>query len=249
MMERTAATAATTRDFIVTKRTSEAARFPTVRLAASVMLMRPAPEGPQVLMLRRSAESPFMPGAFVFPGGAVDSADYKGDAAPGWDDNRVTGEFRARVPAELTTDQPSVSVRDAHALIRAAVREVAEEAGLTVDADGLTLFSHWITPPTERRRYDTHFFLSKAPSGQPAAADAIETHDERWLAPRVALELHGRGELYLVYPTIKHLEQLAAFDSIDALLAFARSKSILTIMPTSSPDEGFVLPRTLEGRW
>jgi len=220
-----------------------------MRLAASVILVRPAPEGLEVLMLRRSAGSPFMPGAFVFPGGAVDPADYHRAAAPGWSDERIAAEFRARVPAELASDQPSITARDARALVHAAVRELAEEASITVDAAGLMLFSHWITPPTEQRRYDTHFFLSVAPSGQSGAADAVETYDERWIAASTALEHYRRGEMLLMYPTIKHLEQLERFRDLAALVAYSRSKPIFTIMPTGSPAEGFVMPGTLEGRW
>ena len=77
------------------------------------------------------------------------------------------------------------------------------------DARALTLFSHWITPPSEPRRYNTHFFFAVAPPNQAARADAHETHDGIWIAPLRALELHREGTLHLVYPTVKHLERLS----------------------------------------
>src|ERR1700678_3221255 len=136
-----------------------------LRLAATVILVRGEAAQTQVLMLRRSAASPFMPGAFVFPGGAVDSVDYERGQAAGWDDERIAAEFRATVPRELAVDQPAIGVRDAHALVHAAVRELAEEASIAVDPATLHLFSHWITPASEPRRYDTHFFAAQAPPG------------------------------------------------------------------------------------
>jgi 8-oxo-dGTP pyrophosphatase MutT (NUDIX family) len=116
------------------------------------------------------------------------------------------------------------------------------------DARALTLFSHWITPPTEPRRYNTHFFFAVAPPNQAPLADAHETHDGIWIVPARALELHRAGTLHLVYPTIKHLERLSSFDSVEAALRYARTKPVLTIMPTLGEDD-FKIPRALENAW
>ena len=116
------------------------------------------------------------------------------------------------------------------------------------DARGLTLFSHWITPPSEPRRYNTHFFFAVAPPDQAALADAFETHDGIWIAPRLALERFARGDLHLVYPTIKHLQRLAAFDSVEAASRFAQTKPVVTIMPHDA-GEDFEIPAGLEATW
>lgn len=116
------------------------------------------------------------------------------------------------------------------------------------DAGALTLFSHWITPPSEPRRYNTHFFFAAAPADQAALADAYEMHDGIWIGPTQALEQYGNGTLHLVYPTIKHLERLANFNSIEAALAYAKSKPIVTIMPADA-GEDFAIPPPLEGAW
>jgi 8-oxo-dGTP pyrophosphatase MutT (NUDIX family) len=116
------------------------------------------------------------------------------------------------------------------------------------DAGALTLFSHWITPPSEPRRYNTHFFFAVAPADQAARADALETHDGIWIAPTAALERRRAGTLHLVYPTIKHLERLAAFDSVESASAFARRKPVLTIVPKDTADD-FEIPATLENAW
>jgi len=116
------------------------------------------------------------------------------------------------------------------------------------DAGALTLFSHWITPPSEPRRYNTHFFFASAPADQAALADADEMHDGIWIGPTRALEQYRNGTMHLVYPTIKHLERLANFDSIEAALAYAKSKPIVTIMPADA-GEDFAIPPLLEGAW
>jgi 8-oxo-dGTP pyrophosphatase MutT (NUDIX family) len=116
------------------------------------------------------------------------------------------------------------------------------------DARALTLFSHWITPPSEPRRYNTHFFFAVAPADQAARADAFETHDGLWISPSQALVRHRAGALHLVYPTIKHLERLSTFDSVDAAQVFARNKPVLTIEPRESAGD-FAIPPELEGTW
>lgn len=116
------------------------------------------------------------------------------------------------------------------------------------DARALTLFSHWITPPSEPRRYNTHFFFAVAPDDQAALADASETHDGMWIAPSAALERRQAGTLHLVYPTIKHLERLAGFDSVEAAHDYAKRKPVLTIVPRDSADD-FEIPAALENSW
>ncbi len=220
-----------------------------MRLAATVILVRDRPAGGfEILMVRRSTRSSFAPDAFVFPGGTVEAGDYD-RLLEGWPGDRISLEFRAEIPEALPTSVPSVGARDASALIAAAVRELSEEASIVIEPKDLSLFSHWITPPSEPRRYDTYFFLARAPRDARGVADALETHDARWFDPREALESFARGELHLVYPTIKHLERLRAFDTVEATIAFGRAKPIRTIMPDRSPAEGFTMPASLENAW
>jgi 8-oxo-dGTP pyrophosphatase MutT (NUDIX family) len=114
----------------------------------------------------------------------------------------------------------------------AAVRELAEEASVEgVDAGGLVKFSQWITPPEVSIRFDTHFFLARAPEGAEPAVDGRECVDLGWFTPRAALAAHERGEILLVFPTIKHLEQLAPFATADELLEFARGRAVVPVQP------------------
>lgn len=125
---------------------------------------------------------------------------------------------------------------------------VLENLSVRLDAGELELFSQWITPPSEGRRFDAHFFIARA-DGQHAIADRHETHDEIWIAPSTALERYRDGSYAMVYPTIKHVERLAAFDSIDALMDFAKTKPIVSIMPHTTAGDGFTLPPALEHAW
>src|SRR4051794_38785727 len=139
-----------------------------------------------------------MGGAWVFPGGAVDTHEGEGDMA-----HRT-----------------------------AAVRELEEEAGVGgVDPTALVKFSRWITPAMVKIRFDTHFFLAEAPAEAEPRVDGSECVDLGWFAPQAALDAHRRGEILLVFPTIKHLEQLAPFASASELLAFARGREVRPVEP------------------
>ena len=115
---------------------------------------------------------------------------------------------------------------------RAAVRELEEEAAVGgIDPAGLVKFSQWITPKEVSIRFDTHFFLAPAPEGAEPQVDGDECIDLTWLTPADALAAHARDELPLVFPTIKHLEQLGAFTSTDALLEYARGREVGPVVP------------------
>jgi 8-oxo-dGTP pyrophosphatase MutT (NUDIX family) len=114
----------------------------------------------------------------------------------------------------------------------AAVRELQEEAGIAVaDPAALVKFSRWITPAEVVVRFDTHFFLAPLPDGQEATIDGDEIVDYGWFTPAAALAAHERGDIALVFPTIKHLEQLAGFANADAVLGFARGRDVGPVQP------------------
>jgi 8-oxo-dGTP pyrophosphatase MutT (NUDIX family) len=121
----------------------------------------------------------------------------------------------------------------------AAIRETEEEAGLTLpDPDALLPFSRWITPAEVKIRFDTWFFVTRAPEGAEARIDAAEVVDARWLRPVDALRQYEQGELQLVFPTIKHLEELCDFASVDDALENARSRRVEPVQPRVLVDGG-----------
>lgn len=247
-----------------------------MRLASTVMLARAAGAHFELFMLRRSERSHFVPDAYVFPGGTLSELD-SSERALARTRFSAASDAPQRISAH-TVGVPLASGRELAALSFAALRELYEEAGvllacdahgkaaevagrsdadfleslerddLYADARQLTLFSQWLTPPQFPKRYNTHFFLARAPDGTTAKADAYETHDGIWIAPEDALARNAAGDLHLVYPTIKHLERLTRFASLDALLEFARTKPILALTPETVAD-GFALPPALENTW
>jgi 8-oxo-dGTP pyrophosphatase MutT (NUDIX family) len=117
-------------------------------------------------------------------------------------------------------------------------RELAEEANVSLpDTSGFVPFSRWITPEEAKIRFDTFFFVTEAPAGVEPRCDGQECVDLRWLRPADALEAGRRDELSLVFPTIKHLEQLAEFDSVEHALESARSRDVQPVMPKIVVEE------------
>jgi 8-oxo-dGTP pyrophosphatase MutT (NUDIX family) len=168
------------------------------RQAAAVILLRDAREGFELLLVRRNPAQRFMGGFWVFPGGAVEAHEGKGDAA-----------HRA-----------------------AAVRELREEAGVGgIEAEALAKYSRWITPEALAIRFDTHFYLARAPAGVDARCDGRECVALRWDAPRAVLAAHRRGELALAFPTLRQLEQLSRFATADELVAYARTHDVRPLHP------------------
>ena len=118
------------------------------------------------------------------------------------------------------------------ALRAAALRELSEEAGIELSGpDELVAFSRWITPPQVKIRFDTWFFLAELPVGASPTVDGNEVVSARWYQPAAALQASAEGELLLVFPTIKHLEQLSRFGSASQLLEYARSTEIRPVQP------------------
>lgn len=215
----------------------------TVREAATVMLVKDLPDL-HVFMLRRNPNSVFSPGAFVFPGGAVDDSDRDPlvfAAATGLDDDR----------ASMLVGQPSHGLR----YWIAAARECFEEAGFVLgdappefgehrDAlnagtaewntivsdhgvrlhlDELSVFAHWLTPEGSPRRYDTWFFVARAPDDQVGAHDDSEAVASEWVRPVDALARARAGAIDLILPTMRTLVALAKFETTTALLDAVRA--------------------------
>jgi 8-oxo-dGTP pyrophosphatase MutT (NUDIX family) len=114
----------------------------------------------------------------------------------------------------------------------AAIRELAEETGVGLDdPEDLVAFSRWITPAVVKTRYDTWFYLAVAPLGSEPRVDGSEMVAARWFEPQDALRAYRTGEIMLVFPTIKHLEQLSSFASAQALIQHARTRTVEPVQP------------------
>lgn len=218
--------------------------------ASTVVLVRDAP-GLEVLMVRRSAGMAFGASAWVFPGGKVAAAD----SDPAWDELSDGSydhyERSLRIAAAREVFEESgllLATRDGKELDAAssvgfdAMRSVVEadpaamlnlmrEAGLRLTLDRLVPFAHWITPAFEPRRFDTHFFLVRAPDGQVVRHDGREAVDHQWVAPGELLAKRLQGEAKLMFPTRLNLQVLAKSANAAAAEAEARGRKIVTVEP------------------
>ena len=105
----------------------------------------------------------------------------------------------------------------------------AEGAQLALDE--LTYFAHWVTPEIEIKRFDTRFFVARAPHGQTALHDEGETSHSEWLDPLVAMDRSRKGEIALPPPTWTTLSRLAKFQAIEEVIAWARRTPIPRVQP------------------
>ena len=120
--------------------------------------------------------------------------------------------------------------------------DVCLEEGLELAVDTIHYFSHWITPLGAPRRYDTRFFVARAPEAQVGLHDDREVIANLWIRPADALDRHHAGEFELIFPTIRSLEVLQRFETVDAALAAAAAiETVPAILPriVAEPEGGF----------
>ena len=224
--------------------------------AATVVVLRDAPHGPETLLLRRHGRSGFAAGAWVFPGGRVDDADRE---------ERFRSRWRGPEPAawreRLSLSDEGVAL----GFLVAAVRETFEETGImvgepretgererlraellagerhfaevleamdaAVDTGKLAYLAHWITPEAEPRRFDTRFFLAELPAKAVVEAHAEELTEARWLSPAAALAAYEAGELRMLPPTIHTLRRLTPFEDVAAVRVGLGDAPVPTFLP------------------
>ena len=189
------------------------------RPAATIILLRRggrhADRALEVLMVRRNPGARFMPGVWVFPGGAVEAEELIEGVSGG----------------ETDVDADELAHR------AAAIRELEEEAGIHLSRDAeLVPWSRWITPVPVPIRFDTRFYLALAPAHSPPKPDGMETVDAAWMNPADALARGEAGEIELVFPTIKHLQSLLPFANADEALTAARELTVEPLMPMIAED-------------
>ncbi|MDQ0016803.1 glyoxylase-like metal-dependent hydrolase (beta-lactamase superfamily II)/8-oxo-dGTP pyrophosphatase MutT (NUDIX family) [Variovorax boronicumulans] len=207
-----------------------------VRAAATVLLLRDTPAGIEVLMTRRSATASFAPGAYVFPGGHIDAAD---EAAKRIATRRPTQSRAQRTQAiaaireafeELGVllahhaDGRPVSAEDIAAMDRGATAGTAfadqcAARGLVLASDQVFTFAHWITDRDLPKRFDVPFLVARMPEGQVPTADESEQFEPCWVRPADALARHAAGNFFMIFPTVRTLQRMAAYATVDAVLA------------------------------
>lgn len=225
--------------------------------AATLVVWRDTAAGPEILVVERSATMAFAAGAIVFPGGRVDQADRELAAALGRsaDAAKVTA---IRETIEETGVVPAVEGQIDAALgleFQAALHAGAEFAtlldahGLALELDALAPFARWMPAFKQPRKFDTLFYVAAAPAGEwiphPQEGECIAAE---WASPAALLDQIAQGEATAIFPTKRNLERLAQHDSLEAMLADARSHSLETIIPWLEEIGGQPHVRIPEGR-
>jgi 8-oxo-dGTP pyrophosphatase MutT (NUDIX family) len=167
--------------------------------AATVVLLRGGSLAPEVLLIHRPGTMVFGPGLHAFPGGKVDPEDL--EDRPGRDGRMSAAEAANRLGGILPE-------RDALALHHAAVREVAEEVGVSLRPRDLAPIALWTTPRFMPRRFATWFFVADLPPDAVPVFEPEEVAAHRWLTAHDALEARADGEIEMWVPTTSVLERL-----------------------------------------
>jgi 8-oxo-dGTP pyrophosphatase MutT (NUDIX family) len=214
------------------------------RPAASTIVLRRHPF--EILFLRRSSASTFVPDAWIFPGGAVDPVDR---LVGGEEELSILKACAARELFEEAGIWIGPELDDAETWRARLLDEPGAFAELSrispPDLERLVWTSRWVTPVGIPKRYDTWFFLLEVEDASEATAEHREGVEVRWLAPAEALRLHGEGAFSMVFPTIRNLQALAAFESARELLEARRDATIPTTRPVLIVEGGkkrLVLP-------
>jgi 8-oxo-dGTP pyrophosphatase MutT (NUDIX family) len=174
--------------------------------SATVVVLRDTAAGLEVLLLQRSAKDGGDGGAWVFPGGRVDPQDHR------------------------DSDLDSTP-----ALLRGAVRETREEAGIELDMGSLLYIARWITPEIASRRYDTHFFATRLTADTRVRVDGEEIRTHRWFRPEDALQASRRREIRLAPPTFVTTDWLAGEPGSAAALETLARGPLVTFRPRICP--------------
>jgi len=226
--------------------------------AATVVLLRNAAPGIELLLLERHGNTAFAGGAMVFPGGRVDPGDLEVVADP----SIATGfagfdpvDAAARVAAARETFEEADVLLSAGPAIDPGVRRDwrarlnANEAaygaflaatGHVLHAAALVPFAHWVPPAAAKiaRRFDTRFYLATLPQGETVTPDGHEAVTAHWTSAATAVARAEAGEIGLVFPTRRNLERLAQYADLATLLAATRARDVVRIEPAMIARDG-----------
>jgi 8-oxo-dGTP pyrophosphatase MutT (NUDIX family) len=133
-----------------------------------------------------------------------------------------------------------------------ALADLLREVGLELRADLLRPWAQWVTPPGERRRFDTRFLVAVQPAGQQARYLAGEAERAAWMSPSTALQEWAAGTLPMLPPTAVAMEELAVAPSVEKLMSTPRVLRPVSpwLAASGAEDDGsprYVLQVDLDG--
>jgi 8-oxo-dGTP pyrophosphatase MutT (NUDIX family) len=210
--------------------------------AATLVLMRPEPDGPpKLLLMERTGHMAFAAGAIVFPGGRVDASDRDAaEAYPKWPDAdlRIAALRETLEEVGIAAAVEPRLAGERHAALRDRLERgegfsnALRSEGLALSLDRLVPFARWLPNLPEPRRFDATFYLAEAPvDAPPPTAQAGEARRVFWASAAEMLAEVDAGRARAIFPTRRNLERLARFASFDEARADAERHPIRTITP------------------
>lgn len=220
------------------------ASTPAIPAATLVMVREQPGETPQLLMVERAEGMAFAGGALVFPGGRIDEHDRQ--MAPDEESAAAVAAIRetleeAAIPVGLSP-VPSAETclkLQAELLADRPFGSLLERHGIELRLDSLAPFARWVPRFHATRRFDTLFYLARAPGPDwiPHVVEG-ECSGAFWISAAEALEREQRGESRLIFPTRRNLERLARHSTFEEMTADAEAHPIEPISPWVEEIEG-----------
>lgn len=234
----------------------------TPRAAATILLLRENGEQLEIFLQKRNPKATFVGGVHVFPGGKVDNQDFDfpqellslpSQEAPILNQTgglpsviaairecfEEAGVLIARNKNNETFNVPQSQLEKFEQHRRAVLEqeltfaEFCRQEDIILALDEMAYISRWITPEISPMRFDTHFFVAPMPAQQTGIHDGYESIESVWMTPTTALTKQRSGEIDLILPTIRSLEQIEAFNTVHSAMEYFRESQPT---PTTDPQ-------------
>lgn len=229
--------------------------------AATIILLRDQPGArPAIPMVGRGAHLAFAASRMVFPGGRVDPDDRRlverpdllveGPAIETEDlAHRITAIRETIEEIGLAPGIDGVRTPEQIAEMREALHgghplsSIIERLGLRIDPHDIHPFARWRPDHELSRRFDTRFYIARAPEIGEACADGHESSHLVW----ATAEQHLMNRA-LIFPTIRNLERIGQVSDFDDAVAFVSRYPIDMVTPwieTRDGEHWLCIPDTL----
>ena len=228
--------------------------------ASTVLIIRNCTSGIEVFMVVRHHQIDFASGALVFPGGKVDDSDYDEklvNYVSKNNDNKKILPFKIAAIREsfeeanvlFANDKKEKKNINSKRFLEfniwrekfnnknASMFKFAKDENITFSTDDLIPFAHWVTPEMMPKRFDTRFYIAKAPDGHEGLHDGTESVDSIWINPKDALDDCYERKRNIIFPTRLNLEKLSKSQSVDEAISNAKKDNIITVTPTIERDK------------
>lgn len=233
--------------------------------SSTILLIRDDSDGLEVFMVTRNSGIDFAGGALVYPGGKVDPEDLMPglpeycEGIDGLSDLEVASRVcgirelfeeagfllaREENQTQLVDGQRRMDLdklyRESLIAGNISMKRLVEKEGLVLACDCMIPFAHWITPPGFPKRFDTWFYLARAPYGQEGSHDNSESINSMWISPDKALAGARSGLYNIVFATRMNLLKLGRSAKVDIALNLAKNDKIVTVEPKIEKTEAGV---------